>query len=237
MTREELAKAIREDYERKGVWACKSNTINMRLDFEMLGIILEALEQEPTTKNDLGVDAILRAEVKKIAKEMYLEVANMEIDVSTISDCISYTSSKCREVLERKLQALPSVTPQDPCEDTISRKSIKQKLQEHHDFFVNAYGGFSNLPLNDKSRVDEITNCIAMVVNEPSVTPQEPRKGHWIGSYQVDFGEWQEYDVKLSDGFVTDNCHCSECGEELLSGDRGMFCPYCGSDNREVVEK
>ena len=50
MTREELAKAIREDYERKGVWACKSNTINMRLDFEMLGIILEALEQEPTCK-------------------------------------------------------------------------------------------------------------------------------------------------------------------------------------------
>ena len=61
--------------------------------------------------------------------------------------------------------------------DCISRKSIKQKLQEHHDFFVNAYGGFSNLPQNDQSRVDEITNCIAMVVNEPPVTPQEPR---WI---------------------------------------------------------
>ena len=67
---------------------------------------------------------------------------------------------------------------QEPCEDVISRKSIKQKLQEHHDFFVNAYGGFSNLPQNDKSRVDEITNCIAMVVNEPSVTPQEPKTGH-----------------------------------------------------------
>lgn len=62
--------------------------------------------------------------------------------------------------------------------DCISRESIKQKLQEHHDFFVNAYGGFSNLPQNDKSRVDEITNCIAMVVNEPPVTLQEPRKGH-----------------------------------------------------------
>lgn len=49
MTREELAKVIREDFERKGVWACKVDTINMRLDFEMLGIILEALEQEPKT--------------------------------------------------------------------------------------------------------------------------------------------------------------------------------------------
>ena len=68
---------------------------------------------------------------------------------------------------------------QEPCEDCVSRKSIKQKLQEHHDFFVNAYGGFSNLPQNDKSRVDEITNCIAMVVNEPPVNPQS-KTGHWI---------------------------------------------------------
>lgn len=75
--------------------------------------IIEELEQEPTTKNYLGVDCISRVEVKKIAKEMYFEVANMELDVNTISDCISYTSSKCREVLERKLQTLPSVTPQE----------------------------------------------------------------------------------------------------------------------------
>lgn len=66
------------------------------------------------------------------------------------------------------------ITKNDLGVDCISRKSIKQKLQEHHDFFVNAYGGFSNLPQNDKSRVDEITNCIAMVVNEPPVIPQEP---------------------------------------------------------------
>lgn len=69
---------------------------------------IKVLEQEPCE------NVVSRAEVKKIAKEMYLEVANMELDVSTISDCISYTSSKCREVLERKLQALLSVTPQEP---------------------------------------------------------------------------------------------------------------------------
>ena len=54
--------------------------------------------------------AVNRAEVKKIAKEMYLEVANMDIDATTISDCISCTASKCREVLERKLRALPLAT-------------------------------------------------------------------------------------------------------------------------------
>lgn len=57
-------------------------------------------------------------------------------------------------------------------DDLISRQSIKKKLQEQHDFFIKAYGGFNNLPENDKSRVDEITNCIAMVVNEPSVQPE-----------------------------------------------------------------
>lgn len=100
----------------------------------------------------------------------------------------------------------------EPCDDTISRKSIKQKLQEHHDFFVNAYGGFSNLPLNDKSRVDEITNCIAMVVNEPPVNPQ-PKMGHWIDD------------------------KCSVCGkgtEDLISSlewyrnEEPNFCPFCG---------
>lgn len=56
--------------------------------------------------------------------------------------------------------------------DCISRKSIRQKLQEEHDFFVNAYGGnFKDMPYEEKVRVDEITNCIAMVVNEPPVTP------------------------------------------------------------------
>ncbi len=62
--------------------------------------------------------------------------------------------------------------PQQPCEDCISRQALRRKLQEHHDFFINAYGGFSNISLNDKSRVDEIDNCIAMVVNEPPVTPK-----------------------------------------------------------------
>lgn len=82
------------------------------------------------------------------------------------------------EGLETDVASLPPVTLQ-PCDDAISRKSIKQKLQEQHDFFVNAYGGFSNLSQNGKSRVYEITNCISMVVNEPPVTPQQ-KYGEWI---------------------------------------------------------
>ena len=67
----------------------------------------------------------------------------------------------------------------ESCEDAISREAIKQKLQGHHDFFVSAYGSFKDMPFTDKARVDEISSCIAMVVNEPSVTPQ-PKTGKWM---------------------------------------------------------
>lgn len=90
------------------------------------------------------------------AVEMAIKALEQLQDVhDTCKNCIEFSEFK-----------------QQPCEDCISRESIKQKLQEEHDFFVNAYGGFSNLSQNDKSRVDEIDNCIAMVVNEPSVTPR-----------------------------------------------------------------
>jgi hypothetical protein len=132
---------------------------------EMIKPLKKEIEQQPCE------DCISRDDVLALAEK------------GTLVSNGNYTSV-CKAINE-----LPSVTPKGvtitdfadrcrecgrikPCEDCISRKSIKQKLQEHHDFFVDAYGGFSNLPQNDKSRVDEITNCIAMVVNEPSVTPK-----------------------------------------------------------------
>lgn len=139
-------------------WFYEDNQIR-----KALNMAIKALEQE----QEPCEDAVSRAEVIKIAKEMYLEVANMNLDVKTISDCISYTSSKCREVLERKLQALSSVTP------------------------------------------------------------QEPRKGHW---------------EVVSDGY-SDNayiCECSECKDTVWiykDADRKWnYCPNCGADMREVKE-
>lgn len=69
-------------------------------------------------------------------------------------------------------EAIAKGKPAD--KDYISRESIRQKLQKHHDLFVKAYGGY--IPWNEKIRVDEISNCIAMVVNEPSVYPERPKK-------------------------------------------------------------
>ena len=110
--------------------------------------------------------------------------------------------------MQSVLYDLPSVKPQQPCEDCISRQSVKRRLQEHHDFFIHAYNGFSNMPQNDKSRVDEITNCIAMIVNEPSVTPKE-KTGRWI-----------------FDEILDRHYYCSEC--KSMGVDYWDYCPNCG---------
>ena len=55
--------------------------------------------------------------------------------------------------------------------DLISREALINKLKEHKDFFVSAYGGFSLMPDSIKYRVDEITNCIAEVINSPPIKP------------------------------------------------------------------
>lgn len=132
-----------------------------------------------------------------------------------------------KEILEAYDMAIKALE-QQPCEDCISRESLRRKLQARHDFFINAYGGFSNLPQNDKPRVDEITNCTAMVVNEPSVTPQ-PKTGRW---------EWVQYDSNPNIG----NWHCSECRtivpympENAKHTPIRKWCPNCGA-KMEVEE-
>lgn len=51
----------------------------------------------------------------------------------------------------------------------INANALKEKLQADHDFYINAWGGFKNLPANDKARVDELTASIAAVVNAPTI--------------------------------------------------------------------
>ena len=46
---------------------------------------------------------------------------------------------------------------------------LKNKLQQHHDFFVNAWGGFMEMPIQDKARCDELSNSIAEIFNAPTI--------------------------------------------------------------------
>jgi hypothetical protein len=114
-----------------------------------------------------------------------------------------------KEKLEAYDMAIKALE-QEPCEDCISREALRQKLQKRHDFFVNAYGSFKDMPLNDKARVDEISSCIAEVVNAPSVTPQQ-KVGEWLKNGEL--------------------CRCSNCHSNVLFSAVKLYnyCYRCGA--------
>jgi hypothetical protein len=55
----------------------------------------------------------------------------------------------------------------------IDANELQSKLQGHHDFFVDGWGGFDKMSFAAKCRVDEIDNCIAEIVNAPTVDAVE----------------------------------------------------------------
>ena len=103
----------------------------------------------------------------------------------------------------------------------IDADALKDKLQQHHDFYVMAWGGFGKMPIGEKKRVDEITNCIAEVVNAPTI---EPKRGEWIDA-----------EIRHEDGVLPIQV-CSECKTFYpleYTGGGHRFCPNCGADMRE----
>lgn len=94
----------------------------------------------------------------------------------------------------------------------IDANALKQVLQSHHDFFVRAWGSFHSLPANDKARVDEITNCIAEIVNAPSIDAEPVIHARW---------EWYEEPVT------------SLCPDP----DYGWRCSHCKEDAERMIER
>ena len=111
----------------------------------------------------------------------------------------------------------------------IDANKLESKLQEHHDFFVDGVGGFRFLSPKDKARVDEITNCIAEVVNSPTMDAVELKHGRWrekilVGGFAE---EW---------GFVCSECGCTVSdrsnlgiGRYASNNQRLNYCPNCGA--------
>ena len=66
--------------------------------------------------------------------------------------------------------------------------------------------------LTNEDTINGLCGAVAILYEMPSVTPQEPKTGHWI------------------------DCKCDKCGYEVQPWNTTNFCPNCGSDNREVEE-
>ncbi len=104
--------------------------------------------------------------MKRFVIELDDDVYNSIVSIESIST----GTRNCKDVLGKLLVAVNQAKEiPENCGRLISADKLQASLQAHHDFYVNAYGGFSNLPRNDKSRVDEITHCISEVVHSKTI--------------------------------------------------------------------
>lgn len=104
--------------------------------------------------------------------------------------------------------------------DLIDKQAIIKKMRNRKKLFCKNRIEFIALSKDEKARVDEIDNCIADLINIPSVKPKR-KKGEWI--YDGIRGRFPA-------------CKCSICGcyenadWALLQG--ANYCPHCGADMR-----
>ena len=123
--------------------------------------------------------------------------------------------------------------------DLISREALKITLQARHDFYIKSWGGFSNMPFSEKSRVDELTSIIAEIINAPTVELTEEQaidKLHetgWLPRHDKEMterpqGEWLDIDSLVSKAI------CSKCQKPTITEPFGKpnYCPNCGADMR-----
>ena len=152
------------------------------------------LEYERTTKNDLGVDYIDRADALNCLKATELKKFDWIIDA------------------REKISNLPSVTPQEP---RIDFEELKRKILMEVDSGTDdawlAYGEVCNRISNS---IDEyVQNIKAM----PSVTPIRP-KGHWIMTNDYLTTAYGSIDyVKCSccgEDSLEEGNYCPNCGSD-----------------------
>ena len=141
---------------------------------EIFALAIQALEQEPTTKNDLS------SELEKNSKKLEKDFGEL--------DCISRA-------------------------DAI--KAMQDKAKE----------------LTNEDTINGLCGAVAILFDMPSVTPQEPKMGHWIDKQRL----FESCSAECSSCHKRSNGYLHDNGFSLVSK-YFDFCPKCGSDNREVED-
>lgn len=138
------------------------------------------LKQEPTTKNDLGVDCIDR---KKL------------IDWINIWDITPIIKNP----LIRHIQGMSSATPQEPTKNDLAVDCVaRQDVERYIEGFINEY--------TPKEELEFINLELDGLKHIPTVTPQEPR---WISVSEglPEEGQWVmvTFDGKIAVCIAHDN--------------------------------
>ena len=195
---------------------------NMRMDksiskegYEYFQQATKALEQEPTTKNNLAVDCISRQAVLNF-KQTFHDNAGYETEYVDIED----------------IKALPPVTPKYTDEEIDQAQAVEQAYVDKmvelsvNDVLDKIRNEITMLHIFNRANVIEIIDKY----KAENITPQEPRKGHWITHIKSDRGG----------DYCPTNPYCSVCGGEPNFTNtifNYKYCPYCGSYNGESEDK
>ena len=206
----ETAKTILEDKKEFKAWLER-----LRWNVKRVDELARELEQlKETTKNDLGVDCIDRAELLKAIDtwdkfgfehtgRFIREPKGNYVTYVQYDDMVN-----CVKGLPSVIPYMSSVTPQ-PSDDAISRKAVLEMAKSYN---TDGWDMYTPLVVD----VEDIKEL-------PSVTPQ-PRKGHWI----ADVDKWGDV-VTTVNGYRCDKCN-------TFNADKDNYCPNCGADMREVEE-
>jgi hypothetical protein len=150
----------------------------------------ELAEQEPTTKNGLGVDCICRT--PSIPKEWQDTFKDVDEFIEFIWDRV--------DTSDFEDSYIPLVVNAEPNER--SKVTASDKREQLYELFVE---------MIERN-------------NMPSVTPQEPKTGHWVG---IDEYPHEDYE-------------CDNCGviHTFIDGHTAQYnyCPNCGAKMVEPQE-
>ena len=121
--------------------------------------------------------------------------------------------------------------------DCISRDVVKNYIQAHIHEIITESGEDKNKHTNRvlRSMIHGV-NCM------PSVTPQEPKTGHWIEKAEDYYKAINEYGggVDENTDYFTDDIACPKCLSKFSTIDneteRFRHCPNCGAKMVEPKE-
>ena len=204
---------------------------------------IKALEQEPITKNDsidycrafkIACELLNGSILYGIDADRIFEIMMAKDGVVSSNSYESYILNNLQE-LDRGQYASEPTTKNNLAVDCIDRAELLKAMDTWDKFGNDPNVGLIPLrtpALQDRYvpyvKYDDMVNCVKGI---PSVTPQEPRKGHWMNKHRLFDSCSAECSSchKRSNGYLHDN------GFSLVSTYYD-FCPKCGSDNREVTE-
>ena len=101
----------------------------------------------------------------------------------------------------------------------INANTLAEKFRERKALFLDRFGGYQALLKRDKSRVDELDNCLADVINAQTVDAVEVVHGWWD---EIEEEVWHLYKRWPITRF-----RCSQCKQ--MENKKSNYCPNCGA--------